>query len=230
MQAAQRFWDKRARKYAARPIRNMAAYEQTMARTRAHLRTTDRVLEVGCGTGSTALLLADSVEQITASDYASAMIEIARESAGDQRIGNVRFIHADLFAGPDTAPAPDATIGNDDDTIGADDNAVQPASFDVVLAFNLLHLLADTPAAIRSISALLKPGGLFISKTVCLGENGGLWRLPLAIMRPLGLAPYVGFLTIEALETCVTDAHFEIVETGSFPASPPSRFIVARKR
>jgi SAM-dependent methyltransferase len=102
-------------------------------------------------------------------------------------------------------------------------------SFDVVLAFNLLHLLDGTPAAIRRIRELLKPGGLFISKTVCLGEKGRLLRCLVFIMRKLGLAPYVKSLKIQELEDFITDQDFQIIETGVFPASPPSRFIVAKK-
>ena len=72
-----KFWDKIAAKYAKSPIKNMEAYNQTMDRTKSHLAKDDSVLEVGCGTGSTALLLADSVQHITASDISANMIDIA---------------------------------------------------------------------------------------------------------------------------------------------------------
>jgi ubiquinone/menaquinone biosynthesis C-methylase UbiE len=54
---------------------------KTLDCTRKHLSASDNVLEVGCGTGTTALLLAPSVKQITASDISSRTIEIAREKA-----------------------------------------------------------------------------------------------------------------------------------------------------
>jgi ubiquinone/menaquinone biosynthesis C-methylase UbiE len=97
MPNAAKFWDKVANKYAATPIKDVQAYERTMDRTRTYLSKKDSVLEVGCGTGSTALLLAGSVNRITASDISSNMIDIARGKAKDQRVANVRFIQSDLF-------------------------------------------------------------------------------------------------------------------------------------
>jgi len=99
----------------------------------------------------------------------------------------------------------------------------------MVMAFNLLHLLEDMPATIRRVNALLKPGGLFISKTVCMKGQGGVWPIILPIMQFIRLAPYVRFLTTDELEGIVINEGFEIIETGDFPASPPSHFIVARK-
>jgi len=97
------------------------------------------------------------------------------------------------------------------------------------MAFNFLHLLEDIPSAVRRVDELLKPGGLFISKTACFAEHARLLRLALTVMRPLGFAPYVRFLKVTELEDSITRAGFEILETGTYPPSPPSRFIVARK-
>jgi len=203
---AEKFWDKIAKKYAKSSIKNVQAYNQTMERTKIRLSEDDNVLEVGCGTGSTALLLSGSVKQITASDISSNMIDIARNKAKDQHVENVNFIQSTLF-----------------------DNALEKQSFDVILAFNLLHLLEDTPKAVRRINELLKPEGLFISKTVCMAEKSKLWRVLLFIMQTLGLAPYVKFLRILELEELITNENFKIIETGLYPPSPPSRFIVAEK-
>ncbi|MGH0033824.1 MAG: class I SAM-dependent methyltransferase [Myxococcota bacterium] len=204
MEAA-RFWDVRADKYAKRPVKDEQSYRWTLDRTRSHLSAGDEVLEVGCGTGTTALGLAASVGRITASDVSSRMVEIASEKAATQKVENVRFVNATLF-----------------------DDALGEHPFDAVLAFNLLHLLEDLPGAVRRVHRLLKPGGLFISKTVCLAEQSRLWGVPLAAMRLLGLAPYVRCLTIAELEEVVTGAGFEILETGDRPPSPPSHFVVAR--
>ena len=62
------FWDKIAPRYAKKPVADPAAYEEKLARVRALLRAEDRVLEIGCGTGSTALRLASRVAEITATD------------------------------------------------------------------------------------------------------------------------------------------------------------------
>jgi 2-polyprenyl-3-methyl-5-hydroxy-6-metoxy-1,4-benzoquinol methylase len=44
-------------------------------------------------------------------------------------------------------------------------------SFDVILAFNILHFLEDHRQALQRITELLKPGGLCISLTPCLREK-----------------------------------------------------------
>lgn len=202
-----KFWNKTADRYARSPIGNMESYEKTLERTRAHLSLDDVALEIGCGTGTTALLLAPSVNQFVASDSALRMIEIAREKGAAEVIGNVRFDHATIF-----------------------DEKLEPGTFDAVLAFNLLHLLEDAPATLRRANQLLKPGGVFISKTVCLAEKSRFFGLPIAVMRLLGLAPYVTVLSIAELEGQISTAGFDIVEKCTFPASLPSRFVVARKR
>ena len=68
------FWDRHAAKYAEKPIADPTAYEEKLARVRSLLRATDHVLEIGCGTGSTALRLAPGVAKITATDVSSGMI------------------------------------------------------------------------------------------------------------------------------------------------------------
>jgi len=209
MQDSALFWDKTADKYAKSPIADEAAYAYTLDRTRSYLSADDSILEVGCGTGSTALLLAGEVGKITASDISPNMIAIGREKARAQDIGNVTFVAA-----------------------GLSDGALGDGPYDAVLALNLLHLLEDVPASLQRIHGLLKPGGLFISKTVCVPKAGApfkfrLLKMVLPVMQWAGKAPYVNFMEIGELENRITSAGFKILETGTHP--PPSRYIVARK-
>ncbi len=206
MPDAAAFWDKVADKYAQKPIKDQATYERTLACIRGHLKPGDRVLELGCGTGSTALRLAPSCAHITATDISARMVEIGREKAKAQGVDNIGFEQASVF-----------------------DERLESRSFDVVMGFNLLHLLEDLEGAIARVHALLKPGGLFISKTVCLAEQTRLWGLVIAAMRPLGLAPYVRSLRVAELEDLMLGAGFEIIDTRLYAKSPPSRLIVARK-
>lgn len=208
MQHAATFWDKTAEKYAKSPIADLKGYHDTLARTRSYLAPGDQVLEIGCGTGSTALLLAENVRQIVATDISPKMIEIAERKAQAQGIANARFEVADVA---------DATRDG--------------GPYDAVLAFNLVHLLEDAPAAIAAVSAALKPGGLFISKTVCQPGAGAplkfrLIKVVLPLMQWLGKAPYVNFMAADALDALITSNGFKILETLD---QPPSRYIVARK-
>lgn len=201
------FWDGIAERYAARPVKDMAAYETTLTRTRSHLRAQDTVLELGCGTGSTALRLADAVRHVTATDLSGRMLAIGREKAERAGVGNVTFAQATPF---------DHRFGRE--------------SFDAVLAFNLLHLIGDVPAALRCVHGLLKPGGRFISKTPCLAGRDLFIRGMVAALRLVGKAPPVFFYTPYEMQRYMEDAGFAIIETGDYPRSPPAHFIAARKR
>lgn len=209
MQNAEAFWDKAAEKYATSPIKNVEAYNYTLDRTRSYLKSADKVLELGCGTGSTALLLAADVGQFIASDISSNMIKIAEQKLREENVANLEFVAADLF-----------------------DDALDRGPYDVVLAFNLMHLIEDRGEAIKRIGSLLKPQGLFISKTVCTpGRSAPLWlrliRFVVPLMQLIGKAPYVKFMDVAESEALLTQRGFEIIEAGNHPT--PSRYIVARK-
>ncbi len=211
MQDAMTFWDKAAQKYSKSKISDMDAYTYTLGRTRSYLSATDTVLELGCGTGSTALLLAENVAHITASDLSGNMLKVGTQNAADQGVSNVTFVRSDVLG-----------------------SAIDDGPYDAVLAFNLLHLLEDPKAVIKRANGLLKPGGLFISKTVCTPGAGlplklRLMLMVLPLMQWLGKAPYVNFMDIEELEAMIAAEGFEIMEAGNYPAAPPSRYIVAKK-
>jgi ubiquinone/menaquinone biosynthesis C-methylase UbiE len=205
-----RFWDRIARRYAARPVGDTAGYERTLERTRHYLKPTDEAIEFGCGSGTTALKLAPSVARYVATDFSHGMIAIGQAKAEAQGALNVTF----AVATPDTALYDDA-------------------SFDVALAFNVLHLVPALAHALRAVHRLLKPGGLFISKTPCGKEFTPLIRW---IVRPaqwLGLAPFVAFFTAEELEREIVAAGFDIVERdrhGTKKKQERRIFLVARKR
>jgi len=201
-----RFWDRRAEDYAKQPVPDEQAYRQTVERLRAHLRPSDRVLELGCGTGSTALELAASAREILATDYSTAMIRIAETKSQAEGVTNLKFR-----------------------SCTADDPALAPESFDLVLALNLLHLLDDLPAGLRRIHELVRPGGLFISKTPCIGDRGLALRIAIPIMRVAGVAPYVSFVTEHSLVAQIMDGGFDVRETGMYPKKTRSLFVVARR-
>ena len=203
-----RFWDKAARKYAASPIKNQEAYEKTLARTIEHLGPTDTVLELGCGTGSTALLLAGNVKAYLATDFAKGMIDIADEklAAGEAPQG-LRFAVADGFSDQVELPGGE--------------------KYDAILAFNFLHLVETPEDLLTRVRGLLKPGGLYISKTVCLRRKAWLFGPMIKVMQLFGKAPYVRMFSFDGLERMTEEAGFEIIETGTYP-EPYSRFVVAR--
>lgn len=209
MQASAKFWDGAAEKYAKAPISDTQSYEYTLGRTRSYLKDSDVALELGCGTASTAIALANSVAELIATDVSGAMLEVGRTRVSEAAAKNVRLVQAT----PDTAPE---------------------GPFDVVLAHNLIHLLEDGETTMAQIAKRVKPGGLFISKTPCLSEDMRsvkfrLMKLAVPLMQFFGKAPFVRFFTIAELEGSVTTAGFKIIESGNFPVDPPCRYLVARK-
>jgi ubiquinone/menaquinone biosynthesis C-methylase UbiE len=203
-----RFWDRMARKYAASPIKDIEGYERTIAHARRYLKATDVAYEFGCGTGMTALRLAPSVARFVATDISSEMVAIARERAAAEGYANVEF----AVATADSALYPDA-------------------SFDAALCFNLLHLVVDRDATLRGVHRVLKPGGLFMSKTPALAEMGFPIRLLVPVMQAVGRAPHVGFFSSSALENEIMAAGFEIVERAQHSSGKRELrpFLVARK-
>ncbi len=203
-----RFWDRIARKYATERIKDEAGYERTLERTRKCLRSSDTVLEIGCGTGTTALNLAQSVSRIVASDVSSEMIAIAREKAVAKSCLNAEFAVA----------AAERMLGSE-------------GLYNAVLAFNVLHLIGDRQSTLASIRRLVKPGGLFISKTPCLSEMNPLIRYAVPVAQFVGKAPFVSFFTATELEAEIAGAGFAIIERERHGSGRKDAriFIVARK-
>ncbi|CTQ52875.1 bifunctional 3-demethylubiquinone-9 3-methyltransferase/ 2-octaprenyl-6-hydroxy phenol methylase [Roseibium album] len=215
MTPSTKFWDKAARKYAASPISNQAAYEKTLERTTEHLGPEDNVLELGCGTGSTALLLAGNVRSYLATDFAPGMIEIANEKLAAEKANGKKhqglgFLTADAF--DESVQLPDENTGG----------------YDAILAYNFFHLVENPEDLLARVRDLLKPGGLYISKTVCLKDRAWLFLPMIKAMQIFRKAPFVSMLSFQNVEDMIREAGFEIIETGTYP-EPRSRFVVARK-
>lgn len=204
-----RFWDRTSRKYAEGPIADQAGYERTLDATRALLGSGDRVLELGCGTGTTALRLAGRVRDFLATDISAEMIAIAEER------------HA-------AGPVPGLAFR----TATADALSAEAARFNAVLGFNYLHLVRDLPGTLRSIHRLLAADGLFISKTPCVGDMNPLIKLAVPAMRAIGQAPYAGVFRAADLTRQIGDAGFDILatETHATKGDDNRPYVVARKR
>ncbi len=200
-----RFWNRIAQGYARKPVADEAAYREKLKRTRAHLLPEMHILEIGCGTGSTALAHAPYVAQIDAIDLSDDMIRIAREKARDEGVTNVTFRQGDMA--DVTAPA---------------------GGYDAVLALSVLHLLRDRTGAVEKIHALLKPGGMFVSSTACLSDAMGCLKPLLAAARWTGRVPYVAFFTKAQLLEDMAGAGFQFVEEW-LPGKAKAAFIIVAK-
>jgi SAM-dependent methyltransferase len=199
-----RFWNRVAARYARAKVPDEATYRQKLDRTRAYLTPASDVFEFGCGTGTTALHHAPHVAHVRAIDYASAMIAIAQEKARAQGAANVDF------------------------AVGTLDDEPDASRWDMVMAHSVLHLVSDRDAAIAKAFRILKPGGHFVSSTICLSDGLPFLRPVLPAMRLVGLAPaHVAFFRADDLRAAMERAGFEVVEDWR-PGRRKAVFLVAR--
>lgn len=205
MVEAEKFWNGMATRYAARRVPDMASYDATLERVAAHLGPDDRVLELGCGPGTTPIRLAPLVAEYVATDISGELLKIARDRASAAGGDNLEFRQARL---------------EDDHGAGA---------WDAVLAFNLLHLAPDPAAALRNMAASVRPGGKVITKSACLKDGMGWLRPVLWVMQRLGKAPHVTWMSARELDAMVEAAGLKIVETGWYSRKAGARFIVAER-
>ena len=180
MNQSSKFWDKIAERYSRRPVADEAAYQKKLQVTREYFRPDMEILEFGCGTGSTAIVHAPYVKNIQAIDISSKMLEIAQAKADAQQIGNINFICSTI-----------------------EELNIPDESQDAVLGMSILHLLQDKEDVIAKVYKMLKPGGVFVSSTACLGDMMVLFRIIFKLIIPagrlLGLMPLVKIFTSEEL-------------------------------
>lgn len=212
MNKAEKFWDNLADTFDRTEDQFGKIHIATIENTKKYLKTEDEVMDYGCATGNKTLALANHVRRIHGIDISSKMIAAAQRKAFEDKVKNIHFSHATIL-----------------------DKSLKEESFDVVLAFNILHAIKENRQAVERINEILKPGGFFISTTPCLKEKMDLIKrlqlLSYLIMIKIGLVPDV--LTrfrIHDLEDLVKSGSFQIFETEKLFHKITSYFIVATKK
>ena len=103
-------------------------------------------LDIGCGTGATAVRLARLGFHVAQLDSSEAMLDIARRAAAEAGINaNVIFLHGDA-----------ARL----------DDVVENASFDLVLCHNLLEYVDDPSNVLRAAARTLRDRSAILSVVV----------------------------------------------------------------
>lgn len=205
MDKSAKFWDKIAQKYSRQPIADEAAYQKKLQVTREYLGPDMEVLEIGCGTGSTAIIHAPYVKHVLAIDISSKMIEIAKGKARADNIENVSFEESSI-----------------------DELSVVDQSMDVVLGLSILHLIENKDTVIARVYDMLKPGGFFVTSTACLGDNMKFFKFIAPIGKFFGFMPLVKVFTAKQLEDSMISAGFKIDHFWQ-PNKNAAVFIVAKK-
>lgn len=201
---AGRFWDWIADRYARQAVPDEASYRDKLARTRRYFHPSMDVLEIGCGTGSTAIAHAPYVGRVEGIDVSARMVAIARDRAAAQRVDNVTFVQRAFGEPPEPAVARDA-----------------------VLALNFLHLVPDWRTVLQRVLGLLRPGGVFVTSTACIGDMGLGLRFIARVVRALPGLPEPQLIHEDALVHAMQEVGFEIAERWR-PRRHAATFIVAR--
>ncbi len=196
------FWNIFARKYSKKPIADINSYEFKLDLTQKYLKPEFRVLEVGCGTGSTAILHAPFVSEYHAIDYSPKMIEICEEKLRES-------IHNNLYF----------SVGTLEDVTD---------SYDSLLALNYLHLTKHYERNIKKMSELLKKDGLIFLSTPCFGSASPK-RFLFNILSQLGVIPFVNFFTKKQLLTSLSKNNLSIIEHHQPGKNKRIHFIIAKK-
>ncbi|MEJ2043088.1 MAG: class I SAM-dependent methyltransferase [Reinekea sp.] len=199
------FWDRIADKYASMPIADEVSYRIKLDKTREYFQPDSVVLEFGCGTGGTALSHAPYVKQIDAIDLSARMLEKCEQKRQQNNIDNVHFQQHSIESLP-----------------------LQPGHYNVVMGMSILHLVDDVDAVIHKVYQLLKPGGYFISSTICLGDVMPLFRFIAPLGYRLGLMPKVSSLKAGILQQHIVNAGFQLDHHWQ-PKRKAATFLIMQK-
>lgn len=202
---SEKFWDRTANHYESEEKKDRQTYLNIIEKTRGYLKANDVVMDYGCGTGLVSNEIAGNVKLVHAIDISSKMIEIAENKAIGRKIQNIDYAYTTIF-----------------------DKKYNSGSFNVILAFHILHLLEDPQKVVKRINELLKPGGLLISATPCMGERPFLNGI-FSIGGKLGIIPIIKSFKLPELEYLITTENFELVETECLHQKSQQYFIIAKK-
>ena len=109
-----------------------------------------RVLEVAAGTGLVTTVIAGVAREVVATDYSDAMVALLESRVRDRSLSNVTCERGDIYA-----------------------LSYEPASFDAVVAANVLHLVPDFEGAVAALRRVLRPGGKLVVPTFCHDQTLG---------------------------------------------------------
>jgi len=203
----EKFWNLFATKYAATQISDRLAYETKIKKIKSYLSPEHVVLDIGCGTGTQCGDLASHARQVTGIDISDKLLEIAEQRTADRKLTNVNFLKSSIF-----------------------DKRFQPGRYDVVMAFFVLHFFEDLEEVLQRVHELLRPGGLFISETACLGEKSKIAGQLIRLVGQLGFIPRINILTTQQLEQALEQAGFRIVDKNRFSDSADAEYTLFAKK
>jgi ubiquinone/menaquinone biosynthesis C-methylase UbiE len=196
------FWEQKAPQYdrvakgvLGRPL------PRVLELTASGASGADTVLEVAAGTGLMTATIARRVRHLVATDYAENMLVILRERMKNAGISNVETAHRDIYA-----------LG------------YPSASFDVVIAGNVLHLVPDLDRALDALSHVLRPGGKLIAPTFAHDETAVAWLASRVLANVLGQPMHRRF-TMASLRQALEQHGLQISRAETIPGLIPIAYV-----
>ncbi len=196
------FWERNARRYDCvttgvfgRPL------PRALELTAGAVTGAERVLEVAAGTGLMTAAIAPRVRHLTATDYSDSMLEVLRERMATAGLSNVEAVRRDIYA-----------LG------------FPPATFDVVVAGNVLHLVPELERALEALGHLLRPGGTLITPTFVHDETAVAWVASRVLANVRGQPMHRRF-TAASLRLALERAGLRVVRAETIPGIIPIAYL-----
>lgn len=136
------FWDRIAGVYDLAQTVNGKVYREMCDITRRLTPDGAKVLDCAAGTGELTFAAAEKADSVLCTDLSENMLKTARKKAKLCGADNVSFEARNIF-----------DLQDSDET------------YDIVIAGNVLHLLANPQGAVRELYRVLKPGGKLLLPT-----------------------------------------------------------------
>lgn len=196
------FWERKASQYDrvamglfGRPL------PRALELTADGVSGANAVLEVAAGTGLMTAAIAPRARRVVATDYADNMLTVLRQRMKTAGISNVESAQRDIYA-----------LG------------YPAASFDVVVAGNVLHLVPDLERALEALCYVLRTGGKLISPTFCHDETR-LSRLVSRVLLTLLGQPMHRRFTAASLRQALEKRGLQISRTETIPGLIPIVYV-----
>ncbi len=130
------FWQRVAKFYSIFMKSSTKTYNKLGEFINPYLEKNMKVLEIGCGTGQLSYLIADTVNELIATDFSDKMIKVCKEN-------NTKGIIFQVEDGTDLS--------------------FKDSTFDAVVMANVLHIVPDPDSIVNEIKRVLKSDGIIIA-------------------------------------------------------------------
>lgn len=172
------FWDKIAGLYDFAESLNPRAYRYMLEGVKAVVPEGANVLDCAAGTGELSIAAAEKAGRVLCTDISLPMLERARKKSAKKGIKNIAFAERDILHLPD-----------------------EDGTYDVSMAGNVLHLLAEPEKAVRELCRVTKDGGRAIVPTF-MAKNSNPFIKIYTLLGYRALASYTEESYKKMLESC----------------------------